>query len=217
MPATVSAPRPSRSVQQTSHELLRAELRRVLLASIESGPCSGDGIGSFQWRACAVLYQLLSDHPLDRRGRCRSCRRRGEVLGLCRRRCRMHVAAHFYLHQPDDAFLLSHLVDELEMADPPPLAVRAAPEPCSASDTTVLLAVEPRPGDSHSAPAQAPAFLSAGSLPGGFPRAGWPDLDHDGTGRRPERPRSRRDPADEQGPPAQGSSMLLTASATCPA
>lgn len=167
MPATGPVSRQRLSVQQTSHALLREVLRGVLLAVIESRQRPDEGIDPDQWRACAVVHQLLSDHPIDRRGRCRSCRRRGDVLGRRRRRCQVHIAAHFYLHQPDDAFLLSHLVGELELADPPPLAVRAAPEPCSASD--------------------------------------------------PERPRSRRGPADDQGPTARGGSMLLTGSATCPA
>ena len=80
MPATGSAPVVSVSAQQTSHELLREVLRGFVLAAIESGPCSGgETTGSVQWRACAVLYQLLSNHPLDRRGRCRSCRRPGEL------------------------------------------------------------------------------------------------------------------------------------------
>jgi hypothetical protein len=215
--ATISAPETRLSAQQTSHDLLREVLRGVLLAAIEPRPCHDDGIDSVQWRACAVVHQLLSEHPIDRRGRCRSCRRRGDVVGRRRRRCQVHIAAHFYLHQPDDAFLLSHLLGELELAETPPSGAVAAPHRCSTGDTDVLPAVEPCPGDSHSAPSQSPAIPFAGSLPGGFPRARWPDLDHGGAGERPERPRSRRGPADDQGPPAQRSSMLLTGSATCPA
>jgi hypothetical protein len=63
---------------------LRAALRGVLLAAVESGPIAAGGIDSIQRRACAVLYSLLMDHPVDQRGRCQSCRRPGVVFGFRR-------------------------------------------------------------------------------------------------------------------------------------
>ena len=79
------------TVYQTSYGLVREELRSVLWAVVESGPGAGVGMGSVPWRACAALYSLVEGHPVDRRGRCRSCRRPGAVLGWTRRRCQVRV------------------------------------------------------------------------------------------------------------------------------
>ncbi len=95
------------SVHQTGHELMREMLRDGLLAA-----AGGGELGSVQSRASAALYVLLGDHPVDRRGRCRSCRRPGAVVGGRRRRCRVHRAARFYLYQPEQV-LLGHLTGEL--------------------------------------------------------------------------------------------------------
>ncbi len=67
----------SLSVHQTSHDLLREVLRGELLAVVESEAGGGEAIGSLHCRASAALYALLGAHPLDRHGRCRSCRRGG--------------------------------------------------------------------------------------------------------------------------------------------
>ncbi|MGH3804927.1 MAG: hypothetical protein ACRDTD_33240, partial [Pseudonocardiaceae bacterium] len=65
------------------------------------------------YRASAVLYLLLLDHPIDRQGRCRSCPRPGTVIGFRRRPCRIHLRANYWLlRQPDNAMLLSHLADD---------------------------------------------------------------------------------------------------------
>ena len=103
---------------------LREALRSVLVAA--------DGIDSIQFRACAALYTLLIAHPVDQRGRCRSCRRPGAVLGLRRRRCRVHGEACFCLLQPAE-FLRSRLVCELGLTDLPP-----------AQDSATLAAGNPR-------------------------------------------------------------------------
>ncbi len=100
------------SVHQISYDLLREALRGDLLVAIDS-----DGLGSAQGRASAALYTLLNDHPIDRRGRCRCCRRRGAVFGRSRRNCRVYLVARFYLHQPDDV-LLWRLAGELDEPDP---------------------------------------------------------------------------------------------------
>ncbi|MGH3939700.1 MAG: hypothetical protein ACRDTG_13930, partial [Pseudonocardiaceae bacterium] len=76
----------SLTVYQTSYHLLREVMRDVLGAVAKSGAGARDGMGSASWRACAALYFLVEEHPVDRRGRCRSCRRPGAVLGRARRR-----------------------------------------------------------------------------------------------------------------------------------
>lgn len=66
---------------QTSYDLMCRTLRSVLRDGVQGGQDGADGIRSVQFRASAALYGLLVDHPIDRWGRCRSCRRRGAVLG----------------------------------------------------------------------------------------------------------------------------------------
>ena len=100
------------SVQQTTHRLMSEALCRDLRDAVESGSLGGGGTGSIRCRACVVLYLLLCDHPVDRRGRCRWCRRPGAVLGQRHRPCRIHVKASFWLHQPNDV-VLRHLTNEL--------------------------------------------------------------------------------------------------------
>jgi hypothetical protein len=110
---TRTASRNGRTVQQTSYDLVCQLLRGFLRDAVQSARDGRGEVGSVACRATATLYGLLLDHPVDRRGRCRSCRRPGEVLGWRRRRCRVHRQAHFHLHHPDDAFFLGHLVRTL--------------------------------------------------------------------------------------------------------
>ncbi|MGH3903853.1 MAG: hypothetical protein ACRDTE_06655 [Pseudonocardiaceae bacterium] len=146
---------------QTSNELLRETLGEVLLAAVRAGPGAAGGISSVSCRAVAALYLVLLNHPIDRRGRCRSCRRVGAVFGRRYRRCRVHSCVDFWLHQPDEGVLLGHLVSELNQQLPR--------QPESLSRT--------------------PALPSPPSLPGGSPRAGRPDPDHGGAGEpRPRTP-----------------------------
>lgn len=98
---------------QTSYDLMCRTLRSVLRDGVQGGQDGADGIRSVQFRASAALYGLLVDHPIDRWGRCRSCRRRGAVLGRLSRRCRVHVKAQHWLHHPDGPFLLTQLAGEL--------------------------------------------------------------------------------------------------------
>jgi hypothetical protein len=93
-----------------------AHLRGVLHTVVDnrSGTDAVDRIG---WRAGAVLYLLLRDHPINRWGRCRSCRYTGTIIGFRRRRCRVHITANYWLlRQPDEVLLLSHLADRLQLA-----------------------------------------------------------------------------------------------------
>jgi hypothetical protein len=99
-----------RAVNQTRHRLICDTLRASLLA----GPGTVERPGLTRYWASAVLYLLLLDHPIDRRGRCRSCRRSGDIIGLRRRPCRIHLQASYWLlHQPSEALLLSQLAGEL--------------------------------------------------------------------------------------------------------
>ena len=82
----------SPNVHQTSHELLRETLRGAMGAAVGSERGDG-GIGSIPWRASAALYALLGAHPVDRRGRCRSCHGLRALLGRGRRICRVLVVA----------------------------------------------------------------------------------------------------------------------------
>lgn len=124
-------------MHQTSHGLLRETLRGALLDAVEYR--RGGGIGSVSRRANAALYALLSAHPVDRRGRCRSCRRSSFSFGRRRRVCRMLVAARFYLHQPDDV-LVAHLASE---QDDPTLALNGAVDPARVGGTVRRGVVKP--------------------------------------------------------------------------
>jgi len=118
---TAARPRIGKSltVYETAYGLLREVLHDVLWAVVESGPGAEHDRNSVPWRACAALYFLVEGHPVDRRGRCRSCRRPGAVLGRARRRCQIRVTACYWLHQPDEALLLELLAHELNQDDLP--------------------------------------------------------------------------------------------------
>ncbi len=105
------------SVRQTSHALLGETLRDALRTGGR-----GTEVGT-AWRASAALYALLGDHPIDHRGRCRSCRRPDTRIGRGRRRCRVFIAASYWLRQPDE-FLLRHLAHDLKQDPQTPAATR---------------------------------------------------------------------------------------------
>jgi hypothetical protein len=193
-------------VPQGGHDdLLRAALR----AAVQSGPGGAGGIDSIQHRACAALYALVMAHPVDRRGRCRSCRRPGAVLGFRRRHCRVQGEVRVWFEQPE-WFLRSLLVSELGLTDLPPAQGSATPTAAGdPGDTDVLPGIEPDPSDPRSEPVQTPA-VPPPLPPRWFPRVGRPDPEtHGGAGDDPEGPRSRRVPP---GDPSLGPcrSLLLT-------
>jgi hypothetical protein len=108
------------TLDQTSYQLIGDALRGLLCRAVQVGPGAVEGIGSVPCQAVAVLYTLLRDHAIDRRGRCRSCRRPGAIVVLRRRPCRIYLRASYWmLRQPNEALLLSHLAEELE-TDPCP-------------------------------------------------------------------------------------------------
>lgn len=115
-----------RTVDQINHRLMYVTLREFLLKATRTRSDAPEGIGSVGCRASAVLYALLIDHHIDRRGRCRSCRWSGAVIGF--RRCRIHLAAIPWLLQPDEATLRSLLASELGLGTTPlPEARRPRP------------------------------------------------------------------------------------------
>jgi hypothetical protein len=93
--ATTSAP----SAHQTSYGWLREVLRGAARAEVVSGP----RIGTIGCRTTGALDALMTAHPVDRRGRCRSCRRPGRWFGRRRRTCLVYWTAHYWLFQPVEA------------------------------------------------------------------------------------------------------------------
>ncbi len=122
------------SVYQTSHNFICRLLRKVLADGVQAGPGAAGGIGSVQFRASATLYALLMAHPLDREGRCRSCRRPGAVFGR-RQRCWVHIEASYWLRQPEE-FLHARVIREWGLADQSPPGAHAAPVQDSATRPT---------------------------------------------------------------------------------
>lgn len=158
------------SVHQTTYQLMCDALADLL-------PEDADEMRSVPGRAVAALFVLLKGHPVDRQGRCWSCRRPGAIFGLRRRRCQVHVCVSFWLHQPDRRLLLRRLARELAQ----PAARRPDDSRGGATQTTAVPPSRP---------------------PRECPKAGRPDLDHGGAGEpNPERPRLRRGP--EHPPPTE--------------
>jgi hypothetical protein len=104
------------SAYQASYNVTCEALRKVLRDAGQVDAGQVDSVSGVPWRFCAALYSLLLDHPVDHRGRCRSCRRPGAVLGFRRRRCQVHRLAYFYLRESSD-FLRSHVARELDTPD----------------------------------------------------------------------------------------------------
>lgn len=88
------------NVYQAGYDRLRDVLHSAVTHAAHTGPDAADGIGSLGWRTGVALDSLLAAHPVDRRGRCRSC----HSPGLWRRRrvCLVFQQAHYWLRQPID-------------------------------------------------------------------------------------------------------------------
>lgn len=199
----------SPSARQTSYDLLCRVLRGVLRDAVQAGPGAAGGIGTVECQAVATLYLLLMDHPIDQRGRCRSCRRPGAVFGPRWRRCRVHAKANMCLHQLDEVLLLRLLAYELGLATPTPPAAPGRAPARDPDGTEVLPAIA---ADPSTEPLQTPAVPS--SLPPRGPRgAGRPDRDHGGVGNAPESPRPRCGPSEDP-LPSPGRSSLRTGGIT---
>lgn len=124
------------TVDQTSHRLVCDELRGILRRAAQTGPGAVEGVDSMLYRVSAVLYLLLLDHPIDRRGRCRSCRRPGARIALRRRSCLINLRAGYWLlRQPNEAMLLAPLADQLGLGT----ASRASTPPGRSCPTMTAL------------------------------------------------------------------------------
>lgn len=136
----------SLTVNQTSHRLVCDALRGVLRHLAPAGPGAVEEIGSIPYRVSAVLYTLLLDHPIDRWGRCRSCRRPGAIIGLRRRPCRIYLKASYWLlRQPDEAILRSHLADDLGLSTAPALGAETPQPPTNLGGSLVITGGMPWP------------------------------------------------------------------------
>jgi hypothetical protein len=102
----------NKNVQQTEHGLLRETLRRFLIAEVQSSPDVAR-CGPMACGAVAALDALLAAHPLDRRGRCRSCQRRGWLVRR-RRVCLVFLEARYWLRQSTER-VQAHLISELSV------------------------------------------------------------------------------------------------------
>jgi hypothetical protein len=177
---------------------------------VRAGPGAVERVGSIRYQASAVLYLLLLEHPIDRRGRCRSCPR--VMIGLRPRPCQIHLrASDWLLRYPDEALLLSHLARELGAGSVPSPGAAGTPH---RSGLTVRARTDPRDidvlpkttGEPRIDPPQTPAVPSA--LP--VREAGGLDPTHGGTGVHPDGPRFRRVPPPDGPPPSPGRSLVIT-------
>lgn len=137
------------------------------------------------------------------RGRCRSCRRPGAVLGGARRRCQIRVTACYWLHQPDETLLLDLLARELNQHP------RPSPGPGERTDRSGSGHLVPAAGpgttdvlpridlDQEDPPPQTPTVPRPPPPGGGCPPAERSAPAHDRAGTH----RARPSPPDE--PPAQ--------------
>ena len=186
-----------RSVHQVSYELACEVLAGVLRSAVREGGVDRCAAGSVPCRAAAALFVLLAGHPVNRRGRCRSCRRPGAVFGWRRRRCQVHNEARAWLHQPAE-FVDSRLARELAL----PLTAQSVDSDITQPLFQAVSGLDELPTDP-----QSPAVSPCAFLPGGIPGAGQPVPDHGVAGACPEPLRSRRDPSDEHQPPLQMQSL----------
>jgi hypothetical protein len=205
--STIEALPSATSVHQTSYGWLCDALRGAA-----RGEASGPGIDAIGCRATGALNALLAAHPVDRRGRCRSCRRPGALLGRGRRTCLIYWTAHYWLLQP---------VEALRFRLDPEVQVHGdASSPSHTVDRDVTDA-QPQgaPGSSGQPPRRPiPTPVVPPPLPPRrCPRAGRPDPDHGGTGVYSDNsPRSRRVPPRNPvtGPTSLGRSLLLAGDKT---
>lgn len=201
--ATTSAP----SAHQTSYGWLREALRGAARAEVATGP----GIGTIGCRATAALDALLAAHPVDRRGRCRSCRRPGALWGRGRQTCLIYWTVRYWLLQPVEA-LRFRLDPELQ-------GHVDASSPSNTVDRDVTDALPRGAPDSSGRPPRWPMqtpVVPPPLPPRTFLRAGRPDPDHGGVGELPIAP----DPvvshpdAPSPPPPHLGRSLLITGGMT---
>lgn len=103
-----------------SYSFMCQALRGFLVDVVESR--DHDVVDTIAFRASATLYAMLLNHPIDEKGRCRSCRRSAAGFGRRRRRCRVHLLTGLHMLYSGD-FLLSYVAGELGL-DPIPRSLR---------------------------------------------------------------------------------------------
>ncbi|MGH3869741.1 MAG: hypothetical protein ACRDQ4_27305 [Pseudonocardiaceae bacterium] len=101
------------SAAQISRDPLLQMLCEVLVEVERARRGAPRGVDSVALRACAALYQLLREHQVDQRGRCRSCRRPGWVFRSRWQLCQVRGTAAVCLLQLDEMVLFSPVVREL--------------------------------------------------------------------------------------------------------
>ena len=196
--ATASAP--------SAHQVSYGWLCEVLRGAVQAEAASGPGIGTIECRATAALNALLAAHPVDRRGRCRSCRRPGALWGRGRRTCLIYWTVHYWLFQPVEA-LRFRLNPELQVHMVAPLPANAVDE-----DVTEALPRSSRHlAEPRTEPFQTPA-VPPPLPPRRVPQGGTAGPTHGGIWVYSDAgPRSRRGPSDNPSPLHQsGKSLAVT-------
>lgn len=87
------------NVYQASYQRLRDVLHNAVTHAAHTSSDARDGVGSLGWRMVGALDSLLAAHPVDRRGRCQSCRR-SRFWKRHQRVCMVFQQAHYWLRQP---------------------------------------------------------------------------------------------------------------------
>lgn len=135
--------RTSPSVDQAIYDALYTTLRRVLRTGVHAGAGTEEGLDSFLCRVVGALYALLMDHPIDRNGRCRSCRRPGSVLGRHRQDCGVYEEVSYWLGEPE-----KHLRERMayQWGLNPPTDMSTTPRPASPGATGMPTPTAPGTG-----------------------------------------------------------------------
>jgi hypothetical protein len=118
--------RTSPSMHQAVYDVMYTALRRVLREGMQAGPGAKEEIDSLPCRVSGALYALLMAHPIDRHGRCRSCRRPGSVLGRRRQDCVVCFEVSYWLSQPDRV-LRARIAHQWGLTRQPAAGVATAP------------------------------------------------------------------------------------------
>jgi hypothetical protein len=125
--------RTSLSEHQAIYDVMYTALRQVLREGVQAGPGAAEGLDSLPCRVSGALYALLMAHPIDRHGRCRSCRRPGSVLGRRRQDCVVYFEVSCWLGQPD-TLLRARIAHQWQLTRHPAAHVATTPHQDSTPD-----------------------------------------------------------------------------------
>jgi hypothetical protein len=118
--------RTSPSEHQAIYDVMYTALRQVLREGVQASPGAAEGLDSLFCRVSGALYALLMAHPIDRHGRCRSCRRPGSVLGRRRQDCLVYSEVSCWLGQPD-TLLRARIAHQWQLTRHPAAHVATTP------------------------------------------------------------------------------------------